>query len=142
MGKYATSVESQKRNKIIKLISNTNAMLRKLGTTKSRHFEAILGSGAGSSWTFSSIQQFIQAFIECLDEFTLSLSICIDLRTRNKMKGCLMTTNQVNTVNHIFNRGLECVCDRGSCRKRSLKQFDCERSPQGKSFALPRSCAC
>ena len=39
-------------------------------------------------------------------------------------------------------KGLECVCDRGSFRKRSLKRFDCERSPQGKSFALPRFCAC
>ena len=27
-------------------------------------------------------------------------------------------------------KGLECVCDRGSFRKRSLERFDCERSPQ------------
>ena len=39
----------------------------------------------------------------------------------------------------FFNRGLECVCDRGSFRKRSQKRFDCERSHQGKSFALRRS---
>ena len=72
---------SQKRNKIIELISAITAMLQKLGTTKSGHFEAIPGSGAGSSWTFSPIQQFIQAFFECLDEFLVVLSIEIDLRT-------------------------------------------------------------
>ena len=72
---------SQKRNKIIELISATTAMLQKLGTTKSGHFEAIPGSGAGSSWTFSPIQQFIQAFFECLDEFIVGLSRDIDLRT-------------------------------------------------------------
>ena len=45
----------QKRNKIIELISSTTAMLQKLGTTKSGHFEAVPGSGVGSPWSFSPI---------------------------------------------------------------------------------------